>query len=154
MIARVQLMMLVAAQFGDCDVFTELNNLNLCKNNKMHVNMFTGTMVTAEFVSMMTLLLIRERQEIVQLPMWIQRWVLTVLSILAPKDIYRLDNFGMIVSKKSDILTIGTDVKKKNTKKNPVSKVLSGKEVLTKDFEDDEDDEGKYYIKNIINSHI
>ena len=73
MIARVQLMMLVAAQFGDCDVFTELNNLNLCKNNKMHVQMFTGTMVTAEFVSMMTLLLIRERQEIVQLPMWIQR---------------------------------------------------------------------------------
>ena len=153
MIARVQLMMLVAAQFGDCDVFTELNNLNLCKNNKMHVNMFTGTMVTAEFVSMMTLLLIRERQEIVQLPMWIQRWVLAVLSILAPKDIYRLDNFGMIVSKKSDLLTIDTDknVKQKKTKKNPVSKVLSGKEVITRDFEDNEDDDGKYYFKNIIN---
>ena len=135
--------MLVAAQYGECAVFTELNNLYLSKNNKLYVSMFTGTLVSPEMVSIMTLILERERYEILQLPMWQQRWILSVLSIVAPKDTYRMDNFGLAIDNSLPVYD-KNEVNQKKTRKNRNrnSKVLNSKEVIVNDGDDDDDDDG------------
>lgn len=147
------MLMLVAAQYPFSAVLENLKTMILTQTSRLHIQMFTGGLINPDALSILTMVLKSERDLILKnVPLWEQKWALSLLSILAPKDIYRMDYFGLDIMK----------VSKKNKKKGNTSlgqrvrrrihnrdgKVISSQSVLAKQYEDDDQNQsgGKLLI--------
>jgi hypothetical protein len=149
------LLMLVAAQYPFSNVLENLKTMILTQTSRLHIQMFIGGLINPDALSILTTVLKCERDLILNnVPLWEQKWALSLLNILAPKDIYRMDYFGLDISKVPKKKgKKGNNLDKRVGKRvhNREGKVISSKTVLTKQYEEnDKNDSGKYNILYIF----
>ena len=148
--------MLVAAQYPFSNVLENLKTMVLTQTSRLHIQMFTGGLISPDALSILTTVLKCERELILNnVPLWEQKWALSLLNILAPKDIYRMDHFGLDISKVSKKKgKKGNNLDKRVGKRvhNREGKVISSKTILTQQYGDNnKNDSGK---NNILFNNI
>ena len=150
-------MMLVACQEPEDSTLRQLRNMNPSTHSQLYVQMLHTSMIHPDVVSLLTVILEKEKSYLCSLPLWEQRWMLNIMSLISGKENYRQPFFGIEIplpmnnsnegvtsSKKKGGNNTG-DINTRRVIRNKRSKVLS----ITHTYVEDDNNSGKL-IMNIL----